>query len=119
MMPINSAVLFLKQTKAGEEFDALNDKHYSVSEGTVGITDDSGIIGFGGIMGGASTGCDENTINMFLECAYFTPMRIARGGRDNGIESDARYRFERGVDPAFTVTGIEIATRLIPALRDR
>lgn len=108
-----SGDILVRKTKSGEEFDALNDKHYSVSEGAVGITDNSGIIGLGGIMGGTSTGCDENTVNMFLECAYFTPMRIARGGRDNGIESDARYRFERGIDPAFTFTGIEIATRLI------
>ena len=71
------------------------------------------LIGLGGIVGGVSTGCDEQTVNVFLEGAYFKPMRIARAGRALQVESDARYRFERGADPEFTVTGIEIASRLI------
>lgn len=103
----------VRQTKAGEAIDALNDKNYETIEGLCGITDDSGLIGLGGIVGGVATGCTEETVNVFVESAYFNPMRIARAGRDMNIQSDARYRFERGVDPAFTRTGLEIATRLI------
>lgn len=105
--------IVVRKTKKGEKFDALNDKSYEAIEGICGITDDSGLIGFGGIVGGVSTGCDENTTNIFLESAYFNPMRIARAGRDMNVQSDARYRFERGVDPEFTKVGIEMATRLV------
>ena len=64
-------------------------------------------------MGGMRTGCTEATTNVFIEAAYFDPVRTARTGRRLRINSDARYRFERGVDPAFTPQGIELATRLI------
>jgi phenylalanyl-tRNA synthetase beta chain len=103
----------VRKTKGGEKLEALNDKTYDVAAGAVGIHDESGIIGLGGIIGGASTGCTEATTNVFLEAAYFTPARISRAGRDMDIITDARYRFERGVDPAFTATGIELATKLI------
>jgi len=99
--------------KGGEEISALNDKNYTILPDTCTINDDRGVIGIGGIVGGASTGCTETSTNVFLECAYFRPMRIARTGRDMGIESDARYRNERGIDPKFTHQGIEMATRLI------
>ncbi len=108
--------IVVRSTKAGEELDALNDKSYNAIDGAVGITDESGLIGLGGIVGGTSTGCDENTTNIFVESAYFDPMRIARAGRDMNVSSDARYRFDRGVDPEFTATGLEIATRLIQEL---
>lgn len=100
-------------SKGGEELDALNDKSYELVEGAVTINDDSGVIGLGGIVGGTSTGCDEETTNVFLECAYFKPERIARTGRDQGVQSDARYRFERGADPAFVVTGMELFTKMV------
>lgn len=103
----------VRSTQGGEVIETLNGKSYEMTPGAVGIYDDSGLIGIGGIVGGVSTGCDENTINVFLEAAYFSPTRIARAGRDLQIESDARYRFERGIDPEFTAPGIEIATRLI------
>ena len=103
----------VRAAKDGEEFDALNDKSYTTHEGMTAISDDSGILGLGGIVGGVSTSCTETTKNVFVECAYFDPMTTARTGRILQIDSDARYRFERGVDPEFTVTGIEIATRLI------
>ena len=103
----------VRLTQAGEEFDALNDKSYTTLEGMTAIADDSGILGLGGIVGGVSTGCTESTKNVFVECAYFDPSSTARTGRDLQIDSDARYRFERGVDPEFTVEAIEIATRLI------
>lgn len=105
--------IVVKAAKGGEALEALNDKSYTVIEGAVGIHDKSGLIGLGGIVGGVSTGCDDDTVNVFLESAYFDPMRIARTGRDMSVTSDARYRFERGVDPEFTKTGFEIATQLI------
>ncbi|MGH1456547.1 MAG: phenylalanine--tRNA ligase subunit beta [Alphaproteobacteria bacterium] len=105
--------IIVRATKKGEKLDALNDKSYELIDGAVGITDGNGLIGLGGIVGGVSTGCDEDTVNVFVESAVFEPMRIARAGRDMGVSSDARYRFDRGVDPEFTATGMEIATRLI------
>jgi len=108
-----SGHIAVRKTKGGESFDALNDKSYEAVSGAVGIFDDSGILGFGGIVGGTSSGCTDETVNVFVECAYFKPERIARTGRDMGIDSDARYRFERGVDPEFTVTGMDLATQMI------
>ncbi len=105
--------IVVRETKKGENLEALNDKSYESIEGAVGICDDSGLLALGGIVGGVPTGCTEGTTNVFVEAAYFNPMRIARTGRDMQIESDARYRFERGVDPEFTATGMEMATRLI------
>ncbi len=105
--------IIVRKTKAGEELEALNDKSYEAIENMVGITDNSGLIGIGGIVGGTSTGSDESTTNVFLEAAYFDPMRIARAGRDMGIITDARYRFERGVDPEFTANAMELATQMI------
>ena len=100
-------------SKGGEELEALNDKSYELIPDAVTINDDSGVIGLGGIVGGTSTGCDEATENVLLECAYFKPQRIARTGRDQGVESDARYRFERGADPEFVVAGMELFTRMV------
>ncbi len=108
-----SGNIAVRTTSGGEKFDALNDKTYTAEKGAIGIYDDSGLIGLGGIIGGVSTSCDENTTSVFIESAYFEPMRIARSGRDMSIISDARYRFERGVDPAFTARGIDLATALI------
>jgi len=102
-----------RAAKDGETFDALNDKSYTTSEGMIAIGDDSGLIGLGGIVGGVSTGVSETTTDVFVECAYFDPMRTARTGRDLQLDSDARYRFERGVDPAFMAEAMEIATRLV------
>ena len=99
--------------KAGESFDALNDKTITLKGGEIAITDDSGVIGLGGIIGGVSTGCDENTRNVLLEVAWFDPIRIAQAGRELQVESDARYRFERSVDPAFLHTGAKLALDLI------
>lgn len=103
----------VRMAKTGETLDALNDKSYTLSDTMVAVCDDSGVLGLGGIVGGVSTGCSDTTTNVFLECAYFDPLTIARAGRALGVNSDARYRFERGIDPAFTVDAIELATQMI------
>jgi phenylalanyl-tRNA synthetase beta chain len=98
---------------ASDSFEALDGKTYSNLAGMCVIADDSGAIGLGGVMGGASTGCSLETTEVFIESAWFDPNRTAKTGRETGIISDARYRFERGVDPHSCVEGIELATRLI------
>ncbi len=99
--------------KPGETLAALDDKTYDLSENMCVIADQSGPIGLGGIMGGSSTGVDENTKDVFIECALFEPSQTMQTGRDTGIVSDARYRFERGVDPGFVLDGIELASGFI------
>ena len=96
--------------KQGETFLALDGKDYEIDETMCVIADDNGVLGLGGVMGGETTGCTEETVNVFVEGAYFDPLRTAKTGRKTGITSDARYRFERGVDPNFTVPGLEMAT---------
>ncbi len=98
---------------ADDKFLALDDKEYSATEDMCVIADESGMIGLAGVMGGASTAVSEDTTDIFLESAYFDPDRTARTGRATGIISDARYRFERGVDPQSCIEGIELASRLI------
>ena len=97
----------------GETYLALDGKEYEADETMCVIADDNGVLGFGGIMGGETTGCTDETVNVFIECAYFDPLRTAKTGRKTGIVSDARYRFERGVDPDFILPGIEMATRMV------
>ncbi len=99
--------------RKGESFLALDGKTYEPDESMTVIADDTGVLGFGGIIGGEKTGCSNETKNVFIECAHFDPLRTAKTGRRTGILSDARYRFERGVDPAFIIPGLELATRLI------
>lgn len=98
-----------------ETFEGLDGGKYTVENDCCVIADDGGnrTIGFGGIMGGTSTGCSIETTDVFIESAWFDPKRTARTGRATGILSDARFRFERGVDPYSCVDGIELATRLI------
>lgn len=99
--------------KAGEQFLALDNKTYVADEEMCVIADDSGPLGFGGIIGGEATGCTPETTNVLIECAYFDPARTASTGRKAGIISDARYRFERGVDPSFVVPGLDLATEWV------
>ena len=99
--------------KAGEKFLALDSKDYTADDTMTVIADDSGVLGLGGIIGGESTGCSQKTVNVLIESAYFDPIRTAATGRKTGIRSDARYRFERGVDPASLPLGIELATKMI------
>ncbi|HUX79244.1 MAG TPA: phenylalanine--tRNA ligase subunit beta [Alphaproteobacteria bacterium] len=105
--------LNIRLSKAGETLKALDEKTYVLSDDMTVITDDSGVISLAGVMGGASTGCDESTQSVFLESAFFDPIRTAIAGRKLGILSDSRYRFERGVDPASTLPGLEAATQMI------
>ncbi len=111
-----SGNIHVRYAKNGEKIVALNDKEYTLSEKMIAVCDDSGVIGLGGVIGGISTGCSETTTDVFLEAALFDPAHIAATGRTLAIDSDARYRFERGIDPAFTKPGIEIAIALIVEL---
>jgi len=97
----------------GETIRALDGKSYTLDSEMTVIADDSGPEGIAGVIGGEVTGCTAETKNVFLEAAYFDPIRTATTGRKLGIVSDARYRFERGVDPAFVEPGAEIATQMI------
>ena len=99
--------------RGGESVAALDGKTYAITPQICVIADGSGAIGLGGVMGGTSTGCSETTTEVFIESAWFDPIRTAQTGRDTGIASDAQYRFARGVDPESLVPGIELATKLI------
>jgi phenylalanyl-tRNA synthetase beta chain len=99
--------------KRGESYLALDAKTYEADETMCVIADDAAVLGFGGIMGGNDTGCTLETKNILIECAYFDPLRTATTGRKAGIISDARYRFERGVDPAFVEPGLDLATAMM------
>ena len=99
--------------RKGETLDALDGKTYDITEDMCVIADESGPIGLGGVMGGQSTAVSETTSNVFLEAAWFDPLRTARTGRTTGIISDARYRFERGVDRQSCMDGLKQAVELI------
>lgn len=103
----------VRLSKKGEKLDALNDKIYELDDGMIAVCDDSGVIGLGGIVGGVSTSITEKTTNVYLEVALFDPLLIAKTGQKLQISSDARYRFERGVDPAFASPAVELATKMI------
>ena len=105
--------LRVHRAAGGETLMALDDKDYTLQAGQMVISDDTGAQSIGGIMGGRNTGCTEDTVNVFVESAYWDPVQIAYAGRALKIHSDARYRFERGVDPAFTPDGLEHAVRMI------
>ena len=99
--------------RPGETLLALNGREYELDPEVTAIADDTGVQSLGGVIGGEPTGCTEATTEVFVEAALFDPVRTAATGRRLDIVSDARYRFERGVDPAFVGPGLEIATRLI------
>ncbi|MEC7029322.1 MAG: phenylalanine--tRNA ligase subunit beta, partial [Pseudomonadota bacterium] len=108
-----SGNLTVRLGKKGETLDALDEKTYEIPDFTTVIADDKAPLALGGIMGGMDSGCTDETANVFLEVAYFDPARTAKSGRALQIVSDARYRFERGVDPAFLPEATEIATQMI------
>ncbi|NDW45466.1 phenylalanine--tRNA ligase subunit beta [Ruegeria sp. PrR005] len=105
--------LRIHRAAGGETLKALDEKEYTFQPGMMVISDDEGAESIAGIMGGEATGCTEETVNVFLESAYWDNVQIALAGRALKINSDARYRFERGVDPAYTLEGLEHATQMI------
>ena len=105
--------LRVHRAAGGETLTALDEKEYTLQAGQMVISDDNGAESIAGIMGGLETGCTEDTVNVFVESAYWDPVQIAYAGRALKINSDARYRFERGVDPSFTPDGLEHAVRMI------
>lgn len=105
--------LRVHRAQGGETITTLDDKTYELLTGQMVISDDQGPESIAGVMGGAASGCSDETVNVFVESAYWDPVQIAYTGRALKINSDARYRFERGVDPAFTPEGLEHAVRMI------
>ena len=108
--------LVVRRAQNGEQVLALDGKTYTLDNAMCVIADDSGVESLAGIMGGEASGCDENTTDVLIESALWEPLNIAQTGRKLGINSDARYRFERGVDPNFMGPGLELATRMVMEL---
>jgi len=105
--------LTVRRARDGESLLALDGKTYKLDDSICVIADDQGVESLAGIMGGELSGCSETTTDVLIESALWEPMNIAQTGRKLGINSDARYRFERGVDPAFMLPGLELATRMV------
>ncbi len=105
--------IIVRNSKDGEEFEALDNKKYKLKDGMCVITDKSSILGLGGIIGGTKTSTELDTKNILLESAYFLPSSIRKTARLLNINTDAKYRFERGIDPNSTQEGLEIAIELI------
>lgn len=105
--------LVVRYAKAGETLLALDGKTYALDESMGVIADGNAAESLAGIMGGEASGCDENTTDVLIESALWDPLNIAQTGRKLGINSDARYRFERGVDPAYMVPGLQLATQMV------
>ncbi|MEJ0093533.1 MAG: phenylalanine--tRNA ligase subunit beta [Methylocella sp.] len=105
--------LTIRRAKTGETLAALDGRAYALDGEMVVIADDHGVESLAGIMGGEASGCDEATTDVLLESALWDPVNIARTGRKLGLNSDARYRFERGVDPTFCLPGLDLATSLV------
>ena len=105
--------LRVHRAQGGETLTGLDDKDYTFAPGMVVISDDQGIESIGGIMGGLATGATEDTVNVFLEAALWDHIQIATTGRGLKINSDARYRNERGIDPAFNMDALDLATQMI------
>jgi len=108
-----SGDLVMRQARDGEKILALDGKTYELDPSISVIADAKAAHGIGGVMGGEETGVQPDTTDVFLEVAYFTPIKVAATGRKLGILSDARYRFERGLDPQSVQWGTDVATRLI------
>ena len=105
--------IIVRNSKDGEEFEALDNKKYKLKNGMCVIADKSSILGLGGIIGGTKTSTELDTKNILLESAYFLPSSIRKTARTLNINTDAKYRFERGIDPNSTQEGLEIAAELI------
>ena len=105
--------LVVRRAQNGETLLALDGKTYTLDQGMCVIADEKGVESLAGIMGGEESGCDAGTTDVLIESALWDPPNIAQTGRKLGINSDARYRFERGVDPAFMLPGLELATQMV------
>ena len=105
--------LTVRRAKNDETLLALDGKTYTLDAAMCVIADEKGVESLSGIMGGEATGCSETTTDVLIESALWDELNIAQTGRKLGINSDARYRFERGVDPAFMVPGLELATQMV------
>ncbi|MER9390734.1 MULTISPECIES: phenylalanine--tRNA ligase subunit beta [unclassified Mesorhizobium] len=105
--------LVVRRARDGEKVLALDGREYTLTPQMCVIADDNGVESIAGVMGGEHSGCDENTTDVLIESALWDPITTARTGRTLGIITDARYRFERGVDPEFMVPGVELATKLV------
>jgi phenylalanyl-tRNA synthetase beta chain len=105
--------LTVRRAREGESLIALDGRRYALDHTMCVIADDKGVESLAGIIGGEGTGCSESTTDVLIESALWEPLNIAHTGRKLAINSDARYRFERGVDPAFMVPGLELATAMV------
>ena len=109
---INKEII-VRNSKSGDSFEALDNKNYKLNNGMCVITDKSGVLGLGGIIGGTTTSTELDTKNILLESAYFLPTSIRKTSRALNINTDAKYRFERGIDPNSIIEGLEVAAALI------
>jgi phenylalanyl-tRNA synthetase beta chain len=105
--------IIIRSSKANESFEALDNKKYKLDEGMCVITDKSEVLGLGGVIGGTKTSSEISTKNILLESAYFLPSSVRKTSRALNINTDAKYRFERGIDPQSIKEGLEVATTLI------
>ena len=105
--------LIVRNSKANETFKALDDKNYKLDKDMCVISDKKGILGLGGIIGGVKSGTEFSTTNILLEAAYFLPSSVRKTAKKLNLETDAKYRFERGIDPNSVAEGLHIATNLI------
>ena len=105
--------IIVRSSQEGEEFEGLDNEKYKLKKGMCVITDKSSILGLGGVIGGTKTSTEFDTKNILLESAYFLPSSIRKTARELNINTDAKYRFERGIDPNSIKEGLEIATELI------
>jgi len=110
---VHGGALTMRMAREGERLAALNGKEYALTAEDGVIADAAGVESLGGVIGGAQSGCDEGTTDAFIECALFDPVRVALSGRRHDIRTDARARFERGLDPALMRPALEAATRLM------
>ena len=105
--------IIVRSSSKGESFEALDNKNYILENDMCVISDRTGPLGLGGIIGGSRSGTEFDTKNILLEAAYFHPSSIRKTASNLGVDTDAKYRFERGIDPNSIIEGLEVATNLI------
>lgn len=110
---MHGKTLTVRKARAGETLLALDGKTYTLDDSIVVISDEKCVESLAGVMGGEESGCSEDTVDVLIESALWDPLNIAQTGRKLGLQSDARFRFERGIDPNFMVPGLDIATELV------